>query len=317
MALSKEAKTGMMVTISIAVIAIGTYYLKGFNLFSSEKHYICYFDNVEGLTESATVQVKGKVVGNVNKITLQGNDKVKVDIGVSKNIVIPQGTVAAIFASDFMSAKFLKLELGNSSNVLTEDAEIPTKIMPGAIDKITGQLDPILASAGIVMQRLDSIMLGIQNVLDAETQQNLHQTVASLQTTMKNFASLSSSLNRESAQLAGILRNANSITANIARNSENIDGIMSNLKTTSDKLSKADLDLMVNKLERTLSETQILMSKINNGEGSLGMMANDKQLYNNLSSSLTSLDKLLEDLKKHPSRYINIRLFGRAPKDNP
>jgi phospholipid/cholesterol/gamma-HCH transport system substrate-binding protein len=286
-------------------------------LFSSEKHYICYFDNVEGLTESATVQVKGKVVGNVNKITLQGNDKVKVELGVNKNVALPQGTIAAIFAPDFMSAKALKLELGNSSTLLAEDAEIPTKIIPGAIDKITGQLDPILTSAGVVMQRLDSIMLGIQTVLDAETQQNLHQSVASLETTMKNFASLSSSLNKESAQLAGILRNTNSITANIARNSDNIDGIMSNLKTTTDKLSKAELDQMIHKLERTLNETQTLMSKINNGEGSLGMMANDKQLYNNLSSSLTSLDKLLEDLKKHPSRYINIRLFGRAPKDNP
>jgi phospholipid/cholesterol/gamma-HCH transport system substrate-binding protein len=59
----------------------------------------------------------------------------------------------------------------------------------------------------------------------------------------------------------------------------------------------------------------VLLSKINNGDGTLGMMANDKQLYTNLSSSMSSLDKLLDDLKKHPSRYINIRLFGKAPKD--
>ena len=77
------------------------------------------------------------------------------------------------------------------------------------------------------------------------------------------------------------------------------------------------LGLLVIMLGPLPNETQILMGKINRGEGSLGMMANDKQLYNNLSSSLTSLDKLLDDLKKHPSRYINIRLFGRAPKDNP
>ncbi|GAA4449619.1 MlaD family protein [Rurimicrobium arvi] len=317
MALSKEAKTGLMVAISIAVIAVGTYYLKGFNLFSSEKKYYCYFDNVEGLAESSTVQVKGKVVGNVTRIILQGNDKVKVEIGVSKKVQLPQGTVAAIFSPDLMSAKSLKLELGNSSTILNAEAEIPTKIIPGPIDKITGQLDPIMTNAGQVILRLDSVMLAIQTVLDAETQQNLHQSMASLETTMRNFASLSASLNRESAQLAGVIRNANSITANIARNSDNIDGIMTNLRSTTDKLSKAELDQMVNKLEQTLNETQILMGKINRGEGSLGMMANDKQLYNNLSSSLTSLDKLLDDLKKHPSRYINIRLFGRAPKDNP
>ena len=68
MPISKEAKTGLMVAISVVVIILGSYFLKGFNLFSSDKTYNCYFDNVQGLIPSATVQVKGMVVGTVSEV---------------------------------------------------------------------------------------------------------------------------------------------------------------------------------------------------------------------------------------------------------
>ena len=90
MAISKEAKTGLMVAISIVVIILGSYFLKGFNLFSSDKSYDCYFDNVQGLIPSATVQVKGMVVGTVTDVMLQGNDKVKVVIAIDKKIKLPK-----------------------------------------------------------------------------------------------------------------------------------------------------------------------------------------------------------------------------------
>lgn len=317
MALSKEARTGMMVAISAIVIILGTYYLKGFNLFSSDRSYYCYFDDVQGLTASATVQVKGKIVGNVSEIILQGKDKVKVVISVDKKVKLPEGTTASLFAPDLMSGKALRLDLGAGTNILADEATIPAVTELGALEKVTSQIDPVLASAKIVMYRLDSIMLSVQSMLNPETQKNIQQSFASMETTMRNFASLSTSINKESAQLAGIIRNANSITANVANNSKNIDAVMNNLKITTDQISKAELDKTILKLRSTLDETQILMAKINRGEGTLGLMANDKQLYNNLSTSMSSLDRLLDDLKKHPSRYINIRLFGKAPKDNP
>jgi phospholipid/cholesterol/gamma-HCH transport system substrate-binding protein len=315
MAISKEAKTGLMVSVSVVVIILGTYFLKGFNLFSSDRTYNCYFENVQGLTPSAAVQIRGTVVGTVSEIVLQGKEKVKVVIAVDKDIKLPQGTTAALISPDIMGGKVLRLDLGNSTTILEKDAEIPAVVELGPLDKITAQLDPVFANANKVMFRLDSIMQSIQSIFNDETRINLQQSVASMESTMKNFASLSSSLNNESAQLAGIIRNANSITANVANNSKNIDAVMNNLRITTDKISKAELDKMVNKLQLTLDETQIMMSKINKGEGTLGMMANDKQLYNSLNTSMASLDRLLDDLKKHPSRYINIRLFGRAPKD--
>jgi phospholipid/cholesterol/gamma-HCH transport system substrate-binding protein len=318
MALSKEAKTGLLVAISVIVIIIGSYFLKGFNLFSSNTNYNCYFENVQGLIPSATVQIKGKVVGTVSEVILQGSDKVKVVIAIDKKMKLPKGTTAALFSPDLMSGKALRLDLGEGKEILAEEATIESTVELGALDKVSAQVDPVLISANQVMYRLDSIMASLQGILNPTTTKNIEKSVASMELTMKNFASITSSLNKESAQLAGIIRNTNTITANLANNSKNIEAVMANLKTTTDKLSKADLEKTIHSLQSTLDQTQALLNKINKGEGSLGMLANDKQLYNNLTGSMSSLDKLLDDLKKHPSRYINVRVFGgKAPKDNP
>lgn len=317
MAISKETKTGILVVLSLIVVIAGSYFLKGFNLFSSDKSYNCYFDNVQGLIPSATVQVKGMVVGTVSEVVLQGKDKVKVVIAVNKKVHLPEGTTAALFSPDLMSGKALRLDLGEGTKILDAGATIPAKMELGMLDKVSSQISPVMDNAKLIMLRLDSITASVQSIMSPAAKKNIESSVASLEITMKNFAALSTSLNKESAQLAGIIRNANTITANVANNSKNIDAVMSNLKTTTDKLSKADLEKTINKLQSTLDQTSTLLAKINSGEGSLGMLANDKQLYINLSKSMSSLDKLLDDLKAHPSRYINIRVFGKAPKDNP
>lgn len=316
MAISKEIKTGVMVVASLFIIIVGVYFLKGFNIFSSDKNYYCYFDNVEGLVPSATVQIKGYVIGAVKEVALSDGNKVRVTIAVNRKIKIPAGTTAALFSPDLMSGKSLRLDVGNGPSYLKDKDTIPTKVELGLLAKVGSQLDPVMANAQQVMLRLDSILVNVQNILDPQTKQNIQSSMASLDVTMKNFAALSTKLNGESDQLSGTIRNANSITSNFAKNNDNISGILSNLKSTTDQLSKSQLDQTLKELQATLTEAKGVMSKVNKGEGSLGQMVNDKQLYNNLVTSLNTLDKLIDDVNKHPSRYINIRLFGKAPKDN-
>ena len=54
-----------------------------------------------------------------------------------------------------------------------------------------------------------------------------------------------------------------------------------------------------------------IAAKINKGEGSLGLLANDRQLYTNLDSAAKSLDQLLIDLKANPKKYVHFSVFGK------
>ena len=111
--------------------------------------------------------------------------------------------------------------------------------------------------------------------------------------------------------LAGVINNANSITGNLAKSNEKITNILNNAEQLTDKLAAAPIDQTLIKLNNGVDDLQSLLNKINSGQGSIGMLVNDKDLYNNLTTTLSSLDKLVSDLKAHPSRYINVSVFGK------
>jgi phospholipid/cholesterol/gamma-HCH transport system substrate-binding protein len=67
-------------------------------------------------------------------------------------------------------------------------------------------------------------------------------------------------------------------------------------------------DAMEN-LSKASSQLKELTEKLNAGEGSLGRLINDDALIQKLDSVVTDLNDLISDIKKHPGRYMTIRLF--------
>lgn len=311
MKFSKEARIGLLVAISFLILFAGFYFLKGANLFSGEHEYYAYFDDVQGLQPSAPVQVKGLNVGRVAKIELNGGGKVKVTLAVGKKVKILQGTTVQLASADLLGSKVINIELGNGPAEIPEEGTLPASVEGGLIDNLSVEITPLIQELRHVVASLDTVMAGINSMLGPETRQHVSSSLASLDVTMQNFASLSAKLKNESEELAGIIRNTNSITSNLARNNEQITGIINNTQKISDNLAQAPISETVKTLNETLQELQGIVTKINTNEGSLGMLVNDKQMYNNLTETAKTLDALLADLKAHPYRYINLTIFGK------
>jgi phospholipid/cholesterol/gamma-HCH transport system substrate-binding protein len=314
MTLSKEARIGLLVTMAILILIAGFYFLKGASLFSSEKTYHCYFNNIQGLQASAPVQIKGLGVGRVAGIKLE-NEKVKVTVTVKKDVQIPEGTIAKLASADLLGTKVISLELGKSAVIVKNEGVLPTDIEGGVIDALSTEISPLIKDIRLVVARLDTTVISINGVLNEETQTRLNSSIASLEVTMNNFSALSQKLNNESSELQSIIRNANSVSSNLASNNERISNILRNAETTTDQLSRAPIESTVNDLQAAANQLQGVINKINTNQGSLGMLVNDKDLYQNLNSSLNTLNKLMADLQAHPSRYINVTIFGKKRKD--
>lgn len=314
MKLSKEARIGLLVSIAILILFTGFYFLRGSNVFSKQREYHGYFANVQGLQVSAPVQIRGLGVGRVATVQLEG-DKVKVTFSIDKDVKIPQGTIAKLASADLLGGKVIALELGKSASDVEENGILQTSIEGGIIDNLSTEISPMIKDIRLVIARLDTTVISINGILNEETQTKLNSSIASLEVTMSNFSSLSQKLNNESAELQSIIRNANSISSNLAANNDRIGNILKNAETTTNQLSRAPIEATVNDLQGAANQLQGVINKINTNQGSLGMLVNDKELYNNLSSSLTTLNALMADLKEHPSRYINVTIFGKKRKD--
>ncbi len=317
MKFSKEARIGLLVAAALLIFFAGFYFLKGANIFSGENEYYAYFDDVQGLQTSSAVQVKGLSVGRVVQISLnEENGKVKVLLAVNKKIAVTQGSAVKLASADLLGTKVLKLEIADGGKQIEDGATLPAKIEGGIIDNLSGEIAPLIKDIRHVVASLDTVLLGVNNLLNEETRKHLSNSVASLDVTLKNFSTLSQKLSNESNQLASVIRNANSITTNLANSNQQITNIMKNADDISNQLAHAPIEQTVKDLQATIAQLNGIMAKINNNEGSLGMLVNDKALHDNLAESLKTLNALMADMKAHPSRYINVTIFGRKNKNN-
>ena len=91
----------------------------------------------------------------------------------------------------------------------------------------------------------------------------------------------------------------------------NVTGITENVNEFSSRLNELDLKKTVVSVDSTLLGLQSITNKLNNNDNTLGLLLNDKQLYDRLLNTVGSADSLLIDLRLNPKRYVHFSLFGR------
>jgi len=317
MKISKEVRIGLMVAVSILVLFAGFYFLRGSNVFSSEHTYYVYYDNVAGLQPSAAVQLKGLQIGKVSNIELNGGNRVKVSLAIGNKIDLPKGTVAKLTSLDLLGTKGISLDMGTSTEIVKDKETLQDAVEGGIVDKISVEVTPLLTDVRKVVNNVDSVLTSVNMIFSQQARDDLQKSIAALHVAMDHFSGVSATLDRQSESVTRVIQNADKITTNLANNNESIDHTLKNLRTTTDNLSQARIQETVAKLEGMADELNTVMKKVNNGEGSLGMALNDKSLYTDITTTMKSLNDLVTDLKAHPSRYINVTVFGRKAKVGP
>jgi len=136
-------------------------------------------------------------------------------------------------------------------------------------------------------------------------------TLGSLENTSKKVDNLVGS---ESSRISSILANVEAISSNFKNNNQQINAIMTNLHSVTDQVAAANFKQTVDNANKAMLELQGVVSKINNGNGSLGLLINDTKMYDNLNNASKNLDNLLIDLKENPKRYVHFSVFGGGNK---
>ncbi len=315
--MTNEVKIGLMVAGTIIMFVLGFNYLRGSGLFSTDQKFYTLYDNVQGLQESAVVQLKGFTIGKVSDIELQEDQRIKVTFLVKKDVKIPVGSNAQLASADLISGtKIINLNLADSVKQYYKDGSfVAGKPSGGILDNLSDQVSPLVGVVQHAVITLDTLLNSVNQVINRDTRQHLNASFAALEVAMTELSSLSSALNAQSSHLTGVIQNANSITGNLANSNERISNTLGNLESFSTTLSNAPIERTLADLQKAVDNMQGIISRINTSEGTMGLLMSDKKLYYNLTNSLGSLDTLLSDLKERPSRYINVSVFGRKVKD--
>jgi phospholipid/cholesterol/gamma-HCH transport system substrate-binding protein len=315
MKISNETKVGVLAAIAITLLILGFNFLKGRNLLEKKDTVYAVFKKVESLSTSDAVKVNGLQVGIVSDIEeLDENlTGILVGIHITKNVNIPRNSYAVINANP-LGSTVVNIVMGTGEPFLNDGDTLQTNPSSGILDELRGSLNPTMLQVNGTLKSLDSLMEQVGTVFDPKTKNNLQALVSNLSTAS---ASLNTLLNTQNGALAATLNNASAFTGNLKRNNDSINQIIGNVETLSRKFSQLDLQQTLTKLEAAVDNLNNTLKKVNQGNGTMALLMNDPKLYNNLNSTSNSLNVLLQDLRLHPKRYINVSVFGKKDKSSP
>jgi phospholipid/cholesterol/gamma-HCH transport system substrate-binding protein len=314
--ITREFKIGLLAVAAIFLFIWGLNFLKGKDIFSRQIIFYAVYDDVTGLIESNPVSLNGVNIGQVNRIRFMpdGSGRILVENIIRRDVVIPDNSTSILTGMSLTGTREIIISLGDSPNLISNGDTLKSSKQTSIQDEVSQLVAPIKQRADELFVHLDSVLVAFQAIFNEQTQRNIKRSFESIQSTLNNLdqttETLDKTIGEESTRLSAILSNAEAISANLKNNNELISNIIQNFSSISDSIAAANLQQTLLHTEQSLASLNEILDKVNKGEGSLGLLVNDEELYNNMQSSSKQLEMLLEDIRKNPGSYINISVFG-------
>jgi phospholipid/cholesterol/gamma-HCH transport system substrate-binding protein len=315
MKISNETKIGALTAVSITLLILGFNFLKGKNIFVKKSTMYVTFKRVEGLNVADGIKINGLRVGAVEGLEEKDMNlsEVVVAFQLLKQINIPTDSYAKIVATPLGSTAIV-ITMGSATTFLNEGDTLKGMESKSMVEDLKETLQPTVENVNRTLATLDSTIRKIGNVFDAEAKKNIGSTLEELALTTSRLNAL---LEPNNGSLAQTLENVKGFTGNLKQNNDSITAVVNNLTKASRDLASADISKTISSLEKATTTLNTILAGIKDGKGSLGKFATDEQLYKNLNSTSNSLNTLLQDLRLHPKRYVQVSVFGKKDKTAP
>ena len=307
MKLSREVKTGIIVIGGILLFIMGFSFLKSTPIFDNSKTFYAVYPNVGGLQSGTTVSINGFSVGKVNDIKfLDEKGNLLVTFTVGNDFKFSKNSLVELYDTGIIGGKGLQIRpVFDATGIAQSGDTLQSETRPGITDLAQQKLTPLVRKFESAISGADSVLVNVNSVLDSNTKKELKEVIGGLNV-------LITSLNKSTTSLNSVLEGNREKLDNSFKNFE---VLTSNFAKLSDSLNSAGLGRTLASLESTMASLDQVTQKIENGEGTFGLLMNDKELYSNLNSTSRELELLLQDFRLNPKRYVNVSVFGKKQKD--
>ena len=297
MVIRKEFIIGILSVIAIVILYWGTKFLKGNNVFSNSDTFHVVYNEINGVQIGRPVTLNGYKVGQVNNIKLLNsstNPKVLVSFALEEEMPIPSNTIARIYDMDIMGAKGIQLDLGDSGSMLSQGDTLLASISPSLMKEMMSKIEPFIEG------EVKEMTSKVNDALD-----NFNQ----LSTTLKE------EIDKNKSNLSDGINNFKNLSADMETVLDSVKVTMATFNRVGNDIERVDMEKMSKDMTLLLKQANITLAAVNSDQGTIGMMLNDKALYNNLQTSVKEMELLLKDMREHPKRYVHFSIFGRKDKE--
>ncbi|MCI5058239.1 MAG: MlaD family protein [Flavobacteriales bacterium] len=319
---SNEIKVGILAIIALALLYYGFNYLRGEDIFNKQVVYYSVYDHVDGLTADNPVQMKGFSIGKVQDIYFDVNkpDKLVVSfIITNEKVKLREGMLARIVSLDLLGSKGIELDfdsalvdstrlkMGNFFVYEVGDT-LPSDNESSLQEAVNQQVLPLKNKAEELISEINDAVKIIKPMFGPKTQQKIYGSLDNINDAAQSFKEIANTtdhvIKESSGNIKKITTNLDQITANVKDYDAQLKEILDNMSEFTDSLNEVDLAGALKNAERALESLSEILERANSGDGTLGLLLNDDSLYINMDQAMLELDKLLEDIRVNPKRYL-------------
>jgi|TARA_A100001011_G_scaffold48747_1_gene46429 phospholipid/cholesterol/gamma-HCH transport system substrate-binding protein len=301
--LSKEIKAAFFVLSTILLFIFGFNYLKGSSILDKQKTIYAVYDEVDGLLVGANVMINGLSIGNVTELDfLPNSTKIIVTLKVKDKLNFSSKSTASIYETGVLGGLAISIEpLFERESIVKTGDTLMSSVRPGLTELINRQIEPLSRQLQSTITSVDSIFTGASNVLNRQTQEEIKESISVL-------TSAINAINNSSLIIEETLISKNTQINNTI---DNFEKISSNLSNVSDELNSFGLSSLLTNLQVSVDGIGSIVDKLDSDNSTLGKLINEDEVYNNLNSSIESLNILINDIKANPKKYVHFSVFGR------
>jgi phospholipid/cholesterol/gamma-HCH transport system substrate-binding protein len=330
-----EFAVGLAVLAALALVIGGALWLSETDLNQKKVSYHARFRTVGGLGVGGPVTLRGVRVGRVEAIRLVENEWVETEFSIDRSVELPRKP-AVISASASLFGEWTANIVPyqplptdpNLRDALEESDRAGGDAWPGAtlpdIGQLTAQASRIAGDVGDITQR-------IGQAFDSTALKHLQQSIKDLAAISGRLATFATSqtdrmdrvgrnVATTSDAFAGAAGSFQTAVARLdsATGDNQLSDILNNSRRSSSDIRQAAADLRSvmaaarsneASLVRVVQAADSLVSRIQAGHGSLGMLATDSTLYRETTRTVIQFRELLADIQAHPTKYLKISVF--------
>ncbi len=208
--------------------------------------------------------------------------------------------MAYLQSSGLLDEKAVIVERGDSGQNLGYGDYIKGQYRKGMLETLKGEGEELSTDVSKSFERLNEFLGQLNDVLDNEAKGRVDNILENLNSTSSEISGL---LNKKSSDIESSIEHTQQFLANIdtvsMRNKERVDSVLIGLNNSLNELETLSRDL-----NETNAQLNQILTKINNGEGSLGKMVNDPALYDNLENLSAEINSLVKNINENPREYL-------------
>ncbi|MBF69444.1 MAG: hypothetical protein CL837_00680 [Crocinitomicaceae bacterium] len=320
MKLKKEILIGIIGAVGLSILVVGSYFLKGQELWKSKFVYYSIFKNTEGLTTGRPVNLNGLQVGIITNVKFDSKNfnNIVVEFELTNpNIKKLKKGSKVLLNSDLLSGAYLDIAWGDSTDYHNSRDTIPSLVSLALEDQINERLIPLEKKTNELISTADSAIKTIEAIFSRNTD-NLDESFDGIKNSIKNLErvslEISSLIRTEKQNISQIISNVNLITDNLKENNNKINQILENAADISDTLIASDINATIENAKESLQQFNLILYDIQNGDGTLTHLIKDSTIYLSVNKMIDEASRLIENIKTEPKRYVQFSIFGGKDK---